>query len=444
MNILKRGLVIELMEDFQVGPWIDKFPKGTVISVNSYNVSYCAMTVEKFPEGVEQISDYKEKYTFSSYTTEVEEAIKEGKIKIVEYRCAHCGQVIDGSISDKYSYVCKDCTKIYVQTCDSCGETNYGFPVKYAKADGKTLCRSCASGQTYFCATCGEIHLISNGYYSQKGDSYRKWCNETCFENFSLDNTEILSYDDKPDPVFYGEEDELHFGVELECDDGDDVDECVYDLSSISGKHICKYDGSLNDGLELVTQPMTLKYHMYKYPWYDISQTILDYGFRSDQASTCGMHIHVDKCYFEDSQRAAVELSYIINKFISQLINFSRRFDSQMSWCKVMHVDEDSLRNYRDTYVDMDVERYRAINVQNSYTIEFRLWKGTLNVKTIMATLQMTQVLCDIVKENSGNIEYFKNLTWKDICKAGNKYEELNDYLRRRNLISDTQEEAIA
>ena len=77
MNILKRGLVIELMENFQTDPWLSEFPKGTIISVNNYNISYSTMTTEKFPEGIEQISGYKEKHTFSGYTREIEEAIKE-------------------------------------------------------------------------------------------------------------------------------------------------------------------------------------------------------------------------------------------------------------------------------------------------------------------------------------------------------------------------------
>lgn len=43
----------------------------------------------------------------------------------------------------------------------------------------------------------------------------------------------------------------------------------LMDIANGSGReHLyCKHDGSLDDGIELVTHPMTLTYHMDEMPW---------------------------------------------------------------------------------------------------------------------------------------------------------------------------------
>jgi len=37
-----------------------------------------------------------------------------------------------------------------------------------------------------------------------------------------------------------------------------------------AGNAYCKHDGSLNDGFEIVTHPMTLDYHLHRMPWEEL------------------------------------------------------------------------------------------------------------------------------------------------------------------------------
>ena len=72
--------------------------------------------------------------------------------------------------------------------------------------------------------------------------------------------------DYKPKPVFYGQVTRF-FGVELEVDDGGEDCDYAEQLLSITGKRMyIKHDGSLDEGFEMVTHPMTLEYHCRDFP----------------------------------------------------------------------------------------------------------------------------------------------------------------------------------
>ena len=439
---MKNGTLFLVEEDFELNN--RQYKKGNVLKLNCISYYFrdalgaytCALN-DVDPETFKEKDEIMQMLTTSTTITNL---MENQIIKILGSVCARCGKKVDGSISDEKNYVCEDCAKNYYEKCEICGKISY-FPevVYFETAEGKKICHSCAIKHCFNCPTCGELHFIENAY--KYGELM--FCSKTCVDNYWIENSYIREYGDKQFPIFYGEENELKMGVELEIDGGEGRDECVEALSKISGKHYCKEDGSLNyEGIEIVTQPMSLKYHMKNFPWKDICETALDYGYTSDQAGTCGLHIHVDRSYFNDSTKASVELAYLIKKYCTNFIRFSRRFDSQMNWCYISEID--SLYNIEEDYNFMSESRYRAINVLNSKTIEFRLWKGSLNIETIFATLQMTQVLCDIVKEFEEDVEYIKNLTWEDICKYGEKYEELQLYLKRRNLIPSEAQRQIA
>lgn len=62
-----------------------------------------------------------------------------------------------------------------------------------------------------------------------------------------------------------------------------------------------KHDGSLDEGCELVTHPMSPEYMMSdagKKMWRDICEAALAEGMRSHDTSTCGLHVHVSRDFF--------------------------------------------------------------------------------------------------------------------------------------------------
>ena len=106
----------------------------------------------------------------------------------------------------------------------------------------------------------------------------------------------IQDYYYKPNPIFYGDGNR-YFGVELEIDDAGENNTNAAKIVNIANhdeEHIyCKHDGSLNEGFEIVTHPMTLDYHLNHVPWAAVLAKAKELGYRSHQSGTCGLHVHV-------------------------------------------------------------------------------------------------------------------------------------------------------
>lgn len=78
-------------------------------------------------------------------------------------------------------------------------------------------------------------------------------------------------------------------GVELELDRGGEIDSNAERLLDIANadctKLYIKRDGSLDEGMELVTHPMSLDYHCNEMPWEDICHEAVVMGYRSHKTS---------------------------------------------------------------------------------------------------------------------------------------------------------------
>ena len=96
-----------------------------------------------------------------------------------------------------------------------------------------------------------------------------------------------------------------------------------------------KYDGSLDDGFEIVSHPATLNYHLNDFPWEDILHYAVQMGYRSHQTSTCGLHIHVNRLSLgethADQEEAISRILYLVEAYWNELLKFSRRTESAMN-----------------------------------------------------------------------------------------------------------------
>lgn len=102
---------------------------------------------------------------------------------------------------------------------------------------------------------------------------YRDWnedalCEE-CYDEQECSGV-IHEYDYMPDLVFHGKV-LCHFGVELEIDGGGRSNSKAEELLKVANGEAenlyIKLDGSLDDGLELVTHSMMLDYHLNEITW---------------------------------------------------------------------------------------------------------------------------------------------------------------------------------
>ena len=202
-------------------------------------------------------------------------------------------------------------------------------------------------------------------------------------------------------------------------------------------EHIyCKHDGSLEDGFEIVSHPMSLDYHMDEMPWDSVIQEAKYYGYRSHQAGTCGLHIHVSRKAFgrtESEQDACIaRILYFVEKNWGELLKFSRRTPIQLErWAARYGLKEhprDILYHAKNPY---GKGRYTCVNLENKDTIEFRMFRGTLKLNTFLATLRMVDRICDVALFMSD--EEIKNLSWTTFVSDCTR-PELVQYLKERQL----------
>ena len=227
----------------------------------------------------------------------------------------------------------------------------------------------------------------------------------------------------------------------MEIDDAGESDRNAWELLSIANgegekRLYCKHDGSLSDGFELVTHPMTLRYHMDKMPWKKILHRAVEMGYTSHQAGTCGLHVHVSRAAFgntEAEQDAAIaRVLYFFEKNWDELLKFSRRTQRQLDrWAARYGYKEQPRDILEHAKKGCHAGRYTCVNLQNSNTIEFRIFRGTLKYNTLIATLQMVSRICDVAIFLSD--EEIKAMPWSTFV-AGCQAPELIQYLKERRL----------
>ena len=228
------------------------------------------------------------------------------------YTCRHCGEtILTTPIWMNESPLCESCAEEMTVLCSHCGERIYRDD--NAGDESTPLCQDCYDRHYTNCHSCGDLIRISQTYYACESDGNEYPFCYDCYTS-RASRKPIQDYYYKPEPLFRGDGDRF-FGVELEVDGaGEDDDNAAEVMSIANGNGLenlyCKHDGSLDDGFEMVTHPMTLAYHQAEMPWAAILQKAVQMGYTSHQAGTCGLHVHVNRNAFGSTvstQDATVE-----------------------------------------------------------------------------------------------------------------------------------------
>lgn len=345
--------------------------------------------------------------------------------------CDCCGKKEGGIIwSRNYSpstkFICKKCLINY-RKCRFCGELHL-IDDLVSDSDGLELCPSCRKNKE-ICPRCGRF--VDRGSY-EDNSGFCSFCIRDLFRE----------YDYIPKIVFHGKG-EVFYGIELETDEYENTKKAVVELFELSENedifHMCK-DGSLLAGIEIVFQPRTLR-NWYKFQEYlqQVVDTVSEQGGKSFHTNTCGLHVH----------RSKKDLSEIdICKVITFLVRFKPECSkiaqrSSNSYCQYYYNDEvnDYVDKLKYVYKNKDTlhnEKYVVLNLQHRDTIEFRLFKGTLKVETILASIEFCDACCAFVKQQSmiRLINFDKRKLWADFVKfvKNNKYKNLFDLIERKEL----------
>lgn len=237
------------------------------------------------------------------------------------------------------------------------------------------------------CEDCGRWLQTSRANYSERDDAYYCGC---CFESHS-GNGKIQSYHahkggfnfkalpDELNPSYY-----RGFELELEVDNVYDVPESV--LEEYSDIFMYEEDGSLSEGFEIISHPMSKLY------WENVGSRCLrgllrdlkDSGVNKSSWDNgrCGLHIHWNKTEWSiEAQRNLIRFVAKYSEFIAMV---SGRED--FGYCELGRLSDYDLK-YCENY-----SRYLAVNFTRD-TIELRFPRGTLDVSKVEGTMLFCEAL---------------------------------------------------
>lgn len=377
-----------------------------------------------------------------------------------QYRCSACGSLESRTWNLTTIYpaswhderrVCEECRDRMesdgeISQCECCGEWYEGDGT-VSDTNGMVLCESCYDNHYVTCADCGSFIRTYDAHYSD--DDGENYCDD-CWEDHK-EPKHLYGYHEYGAFHFIGN-DRDKFGLELETDTEDrsnqrDYVEDLWDHFEDKFFYMAQ-DGSLNlggshSGVEIITMPCDFDYHMNEFPWEQITEIAKRHDYRSHDAGTCGLHVHVSRTAFgdtyEEQDLTAAKICVLMDRHWAKISKFSRR--RNFEYCAKLNADikeYDSEDDAVEKAKSRAVGHYRALNLCNSNTVEFRVFRGTLNVNTIKATIQFVKNM----------VEYAKVTPLRDILGADfadyalyHRYPELDAYLRQRSLMPAQMDE---
>lgn len=312
--------------------------------------------------------------------------------------------------------VCESCRNDDYDRCDDCGDYCHNNMIY---CDGNTvLCSACFDSDYFRCDQCEAIyrnedcHSIDDSYYCPN-----------CADGIDGQSNLIADYHShknrSPKYYYLNEEsrnkrrDYAGFELEIECTNytPGDVAEQLVEYSDDQELFYFEHDGSLKNGLEIISAPMTLGYLHKTAVIEDICGVLSKLHCKSHNTTTCGLHVHINRRNMPSSEQIKLGVFFVLNAHLLEI--FGRR--DYNSYCK-----SDSLMQKKRAEIPYPTgshDRYDAINYVNGRTIEFRFFRGTIKPETIRATIELCFALKSFVKTIS-----FPQLTpdgqpWKMFCR---------------------------
>lgn len=303
---------------------------------------------------------------------------------------------------------CRDCIndyslKYYVNYCDFHHELEASKD-EFLEVGWNTYCYSSRGEAWNYCYNCEEPIDIEELYYNENDGEF--YC-ENCYCNTC--NDFVYSYhewDGDFEPIGDSKEG-VYFGLELEVITYSNINDCISNFIEICNNNNFNWqryfhieeDGSLNNGVEFISQPLSVDVLYMIIP--KMTKYLKSANFDID--SSCGGHIHITKNNFTKSRMVDILQFMELNKDF--IFDYSQRDMNRFNrWSPFFNTNLGNLENIALDNVYSD--RYHVINFNNYNTIEFRLFRGTLSYRNILS-----------------NIEFIKALLFSDINKTNNKYK---------------------
>lgn len=425
---------------------------------NREDVAFCPYTGET---NVENLLWFGDRYTRRKYTECY--VSKRWLDRAGHVVCQHCGSIVNGELVQTFNFVTGEnearCLGCAGSWCDWHHRYEANAPMTYLgyshNVCSEGLAEMRANGDIITCDDCG-IEIVADRLrrYEDEDGAEHRVCSD-CYTLYFRERVDwrnargLLSYGVKPRAEFYSKDgksaratEPCYLGMEVELDQR----HRPYNLRSHSaanavasdvmrnmeGHVYCKNDSSLSDGCECVTHPHTIE-AVYDLDLEKMLKLADEHHLRANR--TCGCHVHASRTAFgsceDERNETIVKLAIIYQNNYSDLCTIARRDEDEANhWASSWNerhwsytfssANED---NAEYIVCDMNSTRYHCLNLENSATVEFRMWGATNNPNEIRAFADFTQAIIKVAKamsfDDARDVE-FKDLLRMVVGKAYN------------------------
>lgn len=206
------------------------------------------------------------------------------------------------------------------------------------------------------------------------------------------------------------------YGVELEVEASDDrngIAKKIHDLVNPDGQRFMFFerDGSLSNGFEMISQPLSLPRHRELWSFLKDRSTIR--GLKSHNTTTCGLHVHVSREPLSALQIAKI-VTFVNDPDNEELITAIARRYGVSGYAKIKNKTKIGDNKSSD-------DRYEAVNLTNRKTIEFRIFRGSLKYESVVSAIEFCNALVEFTKPCSeGSVtklkaDHFLNFVNKEL-----------------------------
>jgi hypothetical protein len=205
----------------------------------------------------------------------------------------------------------------------------------------------------------------------------------------------------------------LFFGFELEVESGNsrlENREVMAHLvkEKIGSRYVyCVTDGSLHNGIEIVSYPFTWDWYKKEGgidKWNKLLLFLKQKEWGADKYPNCGIHIHSTKAVWTSFQ------IYKLVQFIYNPINRSFIYDvagrEPNRYCQITETDTMSAVKIAKDKKNVNASHYNLLNLNNKagsngHTIEFRMFKSTLEPLYFHSNIEFVQAIYNFTRDNA-------------------------------------------
>lgn len=334
-------------------------------------------------------------------------------------------------------WLCDSCDDQH-SYCDDCSTLTHNDDLT-SVTWSSSVCENCREDTYSWC----DSH---DGYYhNSEGCSS---CDEDEYESDTL----INDYSYRPSPTFFlggsrvscnepkhvsvtGFELEME-AVECSVSEGAELANELYQESCY-----LKHDGSLSDGFEMVSHPLTRAYIDSVFN-FDGLKELSKLGMRSAQTRTCGLHVHINRGFFTGRETSFYRFLSMFNNNSDQWRKLAGRSTSTYSrW-----TDEETENMFKYTRGlskerttgsrSINNDRYVAINMQPRETVELRFFKGTLRPSTMKARVEAVHAVAEFSIATRNNINIKASSDWDKFRQFAetNGYKAFSEYATEKGV----------